>query len=86
MALKKRIVHEKDIFFVDRPTERLSKLNELAEPIIPNTRTIISDKISDDICSYPKDKYLIVHKNDVNPCEYVLTILTGKGLKDYDII
>ena len=85
LALKKRIVHEKDTFSVNWPTERLSKLNELAEPIISNTRATINDKISDDICSYPKDNYLIVHKNDVNPCEYVLAILKGKGLKDYII-
>ena len=29
---------------------------------------------------------LIVHISDVNSCEYVLAILKGKGLKDYDII
>ena len=34
----------------------------------------------------PKDKYLIVHRSDINPCEYVLAILKGKGRKDYDII
>ena len=29
---------------------------------------------------------LTVHISDVNSCEYVLAILKGKGLKDYDII
>ena len=28
----------------------------------------------------------MVHSGDVNPCEFVLAILKGKGLKDYDII
>ena len=92
MALKKRIVHEKDAFLLNdllKDIKRLSELDGLMEPIISNTRTLkrrIIDKFSDDISIYPKDKYLIVHSSDVNPCEYVLAILKGKGLKDYDII
>ena len=43
-------------------------------------------KFSDDISFYLNDKYLIVHSSDAKPCEYVLAILKGKELKDYDII
>ena len=92
MALKKRIVHEKDAFLlcdVLEDIKRLSEHNELTEPIISNTRTLkrrITDKFSDDISFQPKGKYLIVHSSDVNPCWYVLAILKGKELKDYDII
>ena len=95
MALKKSIVHEKDAFLLSNlleDTKRLSELNGLTEPIISITRTLkrrIIDKFSDSVSFYPKDKYLMVHSNDVNPCEYVLAILKGskgKGLKDYDII
>ena len=79
LALKKRIVHEKEAFFDMRPIGRyqlLSELNELTEPIISNTNTNVLvrktvDKFSDDISFYRKDKYL--------------AILKGKGLKDYDI-
>ena len=70
-------------------TKRLSELSGLTEPIISNTRTLkgrITDKFSDDISFYPKDKYFIVHNSDVHPCEYVLATLKGKGFKDYDII
>ena len=92
MALKKRIVHEKDAFLGNDLLEdikRLSELNGLMDPIISNTRTLkrrIIDKFSDGISFYLKDKHLIVHSSDVNSCEYVQTILKGKGLKDYDII
>ena len=73
----KRILHEKDAFLLSDVLEdikRLSKLNELTEPIISNIRTLkrrIIDKFSDDISFHPKDKYLIVHSSDSNPCEYV---------------
>ena len=91
MAIKKRIVHEKDVFLLSDLLEdikRLSELSGLAECIISNVRTLkrIIDTFSDDISFFPKCKYLIVHSSDVNPCEYVLAILKGKGLKDYDII
>ena len=55
LALKKRIVHEKDAFLlcdVLEDIKRLSEHNELTEPIISNTRTLkrrIIDKFSDDI-------------------------------------
>ena len=92
MALKKRIVHEKGAFLLSNLLEdikRLSELNGLTEPIISNISTLkrrIIDKFPYNISFYPKDKYLVVHSSDVNPSEYVLAILKGKGLKDYDII
>ena len=69
--------------------KRLSELNGLTEPIFSNTRTLkrrIIDKFSDDISFYINDKYLIVHSSNAKPCEYVLAILKGKELKDYDVI
>ena len=93
MVLRKRVVHEKDAFLLSDLLEhikRLSELNGMTEPIIiSNTRTLkrrIIDEFSDGISFYPKDKYLIVHSSDVNTCEYVLAILKGKELKDYDTI
>ena len=95
MALKTRIVHEKDAFLLsDLPEDikRLSELSRLTEPIISNTKTLkrrIIDKFLDDICFYYeifKDKDLKVHTSNVNLCEYVLAVLKEKGLKDYDII
>ena len=89
LTQKKRIVHEKDAFLLSKLLEdikRLSKLKRLTEAIILNKRILergIIDKFSDDISFYPKDKYLIVH--NVDPFAYVLVILKGKGLKDYDI-
>ena len=89
LAQKERIVHEKDAFLLSDLVEdikRLSELSRLTEPIILNKRTLergIIDKFSDDISFCPKGKYLIVH--NVDPFEYVLAILKGKGLKDYDI-
>ena len=91
MVLRKRVVHEKDAFLLSDLLEhikRLSELNGMTEPIIiSNTRTLkrrIIDEFSDGISFYPKDKYLIVHSSDVNTCEYVLAILKGKELKDYE--
>ena len=92
LALKKRIVHEKDAFLLSNLLEDikcLSELNGLMEPIISNTRTLkrrIINKLLDDISFYPKDRCSIVHSSDVNPCEYVLAVLKGKGLTDYVII
>ena len=79
MALKKKIVHEKDTFLLSDLLEdikRLSEVNGLREPIMSNTRTL-KRRIID---NFSKDEYLIVHSSDVNPCEYVLAILKGKGL------
>ena len=75
LALKKRIVHEKDAFLLSNIVEdirRLSELNEFTEQIISNTRTLkrrITGKFSDDISFYSKDKYLVVHSSNVNPCK-----------------
>ena len=92
LALKKRIVDEKDAFLLSNLLEDikcLSELNGLMEPIISNTRTLkrrIINKLLDDISFYPKDRCSIVHSSDVNLCEYVLAVLKGKGLTDYVII
>ena len=81
LALKKRIVHEKDAFLLSNIVEdiqRLSELNEFTEQIISNTRTLkrrITGKFSDDISFYSKDKYLVVHSSNVNLCKYGLDIL-----------
>ena len=61
----------------------------MTESIISNTRTLkrrIIDKFSEYISFYRKYKYLRVNSSIVNLCEYVLAILKGKGLKDYDTI
>ena len=71
LALKERIVHEKDAFLLIDLLEvmkRLSELNGFREPIFSNTRTLkikINDKFSDGISFYLKDKYLIAHCSDV---------------------
>ena len=84
---KKTRTWERCIFVLE-DIKRLSELSEMTEPIIEykNIERRIIDKFTDDISLYPKDKYLIVHSGNVNPCEYVLAILEGKGLKDYDTI
>ena len=61
----------------------------MTESIISNTITLkrrIIDKFSEYISFYPKYKYLRVNSSNFNSCEYVLAILKGKGLKDYDKI
>ena len=81
LVLKKRMVHEKDAFLLSNLVEdiqRLSELNEFTEHIISNTRTLkrrITGKFSDDISFYSKDKYLVVHSSDVNPCKCGLAVL-----------
>ena len=100
LALKKRIIHEKDAFLLSdllKNMKHLSELSGLTEPFISNTRTLkrrIIEKFSDDISFHPKDKYLtvpsrdvnqFVHSRYVNPCESILVIWKGKGWKGYDI-
>ena len=86
MALKKRIVHEKGVFLLSdllKDIKCSSVLNALTEHVLSNARTLkrrIINKFSDDI------SLQVFHSSDVNPREYVLPILKGKGLKDYDII
>ena len=81
LVLKKRMVHEKDAFLLSNLVEdiqRLSELNEFTEHIISNTRTLkrrITGKFSDDTSFYSKDKYLVVHSSDVNPCKCGLAVL-----------
>ena len=81
LVLKTRMVHEKDAFLLSNLVEdiqRLSELNEFTEHIISNTRTLkrrITGKFSDDISFYSKDKYLVVHSSDVNPCKCSLAVL-----------
>ena len=92
LALKKCVIHEKEAFLLSDLLEDircLSEENGLDEPVITNTRSLkrhIIERFPDDISYYPKGKYLIVHCSDMNPCEYAVAVLKGKGLKSNDII
>ena len=64
--------------------KRLRKENGIEQSTITITRTLkrkIIDTFLKEISIYPNGKYLIVHLNDVNPCQYLVAVLKDKGLK-----
>ena len=64
--------------------KRLRKENGIEQSTITITRTLkrkIIDTFLKEISIYLNGKYLIVHLNDVNPCQYLVAVLKDKGLK-----
>ena len=63
----------------------LCEENGIKESLITNTRTLkrkIIDTLPGEISFYTNGKYFIIHSGDVNPCQYIVAVLKGKGLRD----
>ena len=43
-------------------------------------------KFTDQIDFFPCGKYVIVHSSNINPCEYSIAVLKGKGMQDKDYV
>ena len=39
------------------------------------------DTFPEEISLHPNGKYLTVQSSNVNPCQYIVAVLNGKGLK-----
>lgn len=92
LQIKKRIICCKEAFLLSDLVENIKRLREengIKDSIITNTRTLkrkIIDTLPKEIAFYPNGKYLMLHLNDVNPCQFTVIVLKGKGLRDGDII
>ena len=62
----------------------LSQGNGIEESIITITRTLemkTIDTFPEEIPLNPNGKYFIVRSSNANPCQYIVAVLNGKGLK-----
>ena len=62
----------------------LRQENSIEESIITITRTLkrkMIDTFPEEISLHPNGKYLTVQSSNVNPCQYIVAVLNGKGLK-----
>ena len=41
----------------------------------------MTDTFPEEISLHPNGKYLTVQSSNVNPCQYIVAVLNGKGLK-----
>ena len=60
------------------------KGNRIEESIITTTRDLKRKMIGtfpEEISLSPNGKYLIVQSSNANPCQYIVAVLNGKGLK-----
>ena len=60
------------------------KGNRIEESIITITRDLKRKMIGtfpEEISLSPNGKYLIVQSSNANPCQYIVAVLNGKGLK-----
>ena len=87
LQINKRIICGKEAFLISDLLEDIKCLrqeNGIEESIITITRTLkkeMIDTFPEEISLYPNGKYLIVQSSNVNPCQYIVAVLNGKGLK-----
>ena len=92
LSRKKRVIHQKEASLLSDlldDIKRLSIKNGLEYVLITNSRKLkskIEERFPDDVSYYNKGKYSIVHCSDMNPCEYAIAVLKGKGLRSNRII
>ena len=85
--IREKIIHGKKAYFlIDllRDTNQLCGDYQLSRT--SQLRKILSEEFEDEVSFFPYGKNCLVHASDINPCEYPLAIIKGKGLKDDDII
>ena len=87
LQIDKRIICGKEAFLISDllgDIKCLRQGNGIEESIITITRTLerkIIDTFPEEISLYPNGKYFIVRSNNANPCQYIVAVLNGKGLK-----
>eukprot|EP00794_Sanderia_malayensis_P016356 gene16356-18001_t len=90
--LKTAVIRDKKAFLPDEllaDIEILSGEQNLSVPLIKETKSLrraIEKKIGEEIGFFPSGKFWIVHSTDINPCEYSVATLLGRGLRDEDHI
>ena len=85
--IRANIIHGKEAYFLLdllRDANLLCSHNQLSRT--SQLRKILSEEFEDEISFFPYGKNLLVHASDMNPCEYPVAIIKGKGLRDNDII
>ena len=87
LQINKGVTCGKEAFIISDLLEDIKCLrqeNGIEESIITITRTLkkkMIDTFPEEISLYPNRKYLIVKSSIVNPCQYIVAVLNGKGLK-----
>ena len=87
LQINKRIIYGKEAFLISDLLEDIKCLrqeNGIEESIITITRTLkrkMTDTFPEEISLHPNGKYLTVQSSNVNPCQYIVAVLNGKGLK-----
>ena len=87
LQINKGVTCGKEAFIISDLLEDIKCLrqeNGIEESIITITRTLkkkMIDTFPEEISLYPNGKYLIVQSSNVNPCQYIVAVLNGKGLK-----
>ena len=87
LQINKRIICGKEAFLISDLLEDIKCLrqeNGIEESIITITRTLkrkMIDTFPEEISLHPNGKYLTVQSSNVNPCQYIVAVLNGKGLK-----
>ena len=90
--LRRKILRDREAFLLNELLEdvqTMSEENGLDEPVIKDTKSLrrcLEKEFGDDIGFFPSGKFRIVHSADVNPCEYSVATLKGRGLRDADLV
>ena len=87
LQINKRIICGKEAFLISDLLEDIKCLrqeNGIEESITTITRTLkrkMIDTFPEEISLYPNGEYLIVQLSNANPCQYIVAVLNGKGVK-----
>ena len=87
LQINKGVTCGKEAFIISDLLEDIKCLrqeNGIEESIITITRTLkrkMIDTFPEEISLHPNGKYLTVQSSNVNPCQYIVAVLNGKGLK-----
>lgn len=90
--LRINIIIKKEAYLLHHLHQHFKLLCEeydLEDPISEHSITLkrlIMKQFPDEIDFFPISKYVIVHSSGMNPCEYSVNILQGKGLRDTDYV
>lgn len=86
-----KIVRNKEAHLLHNLLSYVKELSEICgiPPVFEHTSELkrkLKEEFTDQIDFFPISKYVIVHASNMNPCQYSVSTLLGKGLRDKDYI
>ena len=90
--IRRNIIHAKEAYLLIDLFRDLMTMSEeygIQYPPVSSTKYLkreLLDEFGDEISFFATGRNVLVHNSKMNPCEYAIATINGKGLRDEDII